>query len=289
MSTISLRPATPKDADAVAALSAHIWEGDDYVPRRFAEWTADPHGQFMLAWEGDQLVGFGKLTRLRPDQWWLEGLRVHPQQRGRGIARLLHNHAVQLADEIGRGVLRFATAAENEAVHKLAADSGFQLAGNFCVAEASARSEPTVTSRLEPVKAAEVDAVRQWLSASEGFRTWSGFYEERWKWLELAPELHFLQEQNRLFWWRDSEPHTRGVVIVQAEHEEVLWVNYLDGPAERLPAMGADLRALASELGRQALRVKPPATAEFRRALEKAGWQIEEAFEMCVFERRLRR
>lgn len=289
MSTFLLRPARPEDADAVAALSAHIWEGDDYVPRRFADWTADSLGQFTLVWEGDQLVAFGKLTRLRPEQWWLEGLRVHPQQRGRGIARLLHNHAVQLADEIGRGTLRFATAHENLAVHQLAAGTGFRLAASFCLAEAPARSGPTPTGHLATVKAAEVGAVREWLSASAQFKAWGSFYEERWKWLELAPDLQRLLQQERLLWWRGPEKSVRALVIVQAEDEEVLWINYLDGSPDLLLQIAADLRALAAELGRERVRAKPPATPDFRRSLEEAGWQIEPEFEMCVFERRLRR
>ncbi len=102
------------------ALSAQIWEGQDYVPGSFDDWVADRRGRFMVAYGGDQLAGFNKLTELAPGQWWLEGLRVDPAQRGRGLARLLHENGVRLAEEIGTGRLPAVESFLDHSTHALA-------------------------------------------------------------------------------------------------------------------------------------------------------------------------
>lgn len=281
-----MRPARSEDEDAVAALSAHIWEGDDYVPRRFAEWTNDPHGQFTLVWDGDRLVGFGKLSRLREGQWWLEGLRVHPEDRGRGVARRLHEHAVRLADEIADGVLRFATGSGNVAVHKLARASGFQFVAAYCLAQAPAHAAQSAKGRFVTLGKDELADVRLWLSRSPQADAWAGLYEERWKWLALQPDLELLLKEERLYWWRDEASANQGLVVMQG-NDEVLWVDYLAADAATLRHIGSDLKLRARQAGLERVRVKPPAVPAFRTMLQESGWEIETEFEMWVFERPL--
>lgn len=82
-------------------LTKTIWEGEDYVPQVWDDWLADPHGQLSVAEIGGRVVGLGKLTRLAPGEWWLEGLRVDPQWQGRGIGRALHEYHVGLWRKMG--------------------------------------------------------------------------------------------------------------------------------------------------------------------------------------------
>jgi GNAT superfamily N-acetyltransferase len=100
MNNFTLRPAEPHDKAAIAALSAQIWEGEDYLARLFDNWVAQQRGRFILAFDGEELAGCNKLTELGPGEWWMEGLRVAPAWRGQGIARLLHEIIVRLANEI---------------------------------------------------------------------------------------------------------------------------------------------------------------------------------------------
>lgn len=41
------------------------------------------------------VVGLSKITRIDADQWWLEGLRVHPDFQGRGVASHLQDDLLE--------------------------------------------------------------------------------------------------------------------------------------------------------------------------------------------------
>ena len=89
------RPALPKDTPQVLELSGHIWEGHHYIPSVWEDWLGDAHGLLCVVEYGKRMAGFGKLTRLSASQWWLEGLRVHPDFEGRGIASHIHDYLLQ--------------------------------------------------------------------------------------------------------------------------------------------------------------------------------------------------
>jgi len=285
MSELTLRPARPADEAAVNALSGQIWEGEDYVPQRFADWVADDRGQFTVAFDGETLVGFGKLTETTPGEWWLEGLRVHPEHRGRGIARKLHHYVVDLAIAIGRGVLRFATNGHNEAVHKLARETGFHRVAAYVLAEISVGDGDT-PSRFVLADPADVPVLKEWLRASDLFAAGGGLFEEKWKWQSLLPRLSALRAEKRIYWWLD-DGHRVGVVVVGPGDDDVLWLNYLDAAPASLPALCRALPALARQLDHSRIKGKPLATTLVSEALETAGWAIEPDFEMWVFERPL--
>lgn len=284
MSEITLRSARPTDAADVRTLSGEIWEGEDYVPRRFGDWVADDQGEFTVAYEGDTLVGFGKLTELAPGEWWMEGLRVHPEHRGRGIARRLHHHAVDLAIRIGRGVVRLATNGQNKPVHKLCRETGFRRVAAYRLAEIDVAKGDRPGHFAHP-DTTDLPAVAAWLQGSELFAASGGLFEERWKWKSLLPRLSVLLAENRLYWWLSATGRRAGLVVISPGEEEVLWLNYLDGEPASLPILCRALPALARRLARTRIKGKPLATARVTAALDTTGWAIEPDFEMWVFER----
>lgn len=283
MSQFLFRRVRPEDEAAVRALSARIWEGEDYVPERFQEWLTDETGQFTVVYEGEALVAFGKLTELGPDEWWLEGLRVHPDHRGRGLARRLHDYAVALADEIGRGVLRFATSSETKATHKLAETTGFKLINRRWRAEIALdkAAKGDTPPSLAPVPAADLAQVRARLQHSPYFDASHGLMEYRWKTFEIRPRLEQLQADGRLYWWRD-----RAGLIIFVTGEERSNLNYLDAAGAEWPALLHDVARWAAAAGSEKVQTKPLATAAARAALEAAGWELDEK-ELWVFERPL--
>lgn len=283
MSQINLRPAQPQDEKAVTALSAYIWEGEDYVPHCFADWVRDRRGQFTVAYDGDQLVAFNKLSELRPGEWWLEGLRVHPDHRGRGLARLLHDNAVALAEERGEGVLRFATSSENPAVHKLAESTGFRLLSRHL----RARAEPETSPEPPPfvkVGAEQLAMLQSRLEQSDNYQAASGIMEDEWGWLSIAPRLPALQEAGRLLWWpADGE----SLAIVHQTTENALELNFVDPAAGNLAGLLRDVRRLAGSWGADPVKSKPLSSPANKAAFLAAGWEVADDWEMWLFERQL--
>lgn len=290
---LTFRPATPADETAVRAISAHIWEGRDYVPETFHDWVTDEHGEFTLVFEGDDLVAFGKLTRLAPGQWWLEGLRVAPAQRERGLARHLHEYAVALADEIGHGVLRFMTSSQTKPVHKIAADTGFTrilqlLPGKYLLDEPEITA-PTGKGRaaFTPVKPAALPGIRSRLEASPLYAAQRGLFEQSWVVKPLLPQLETLQENGRLFWWRADSLSPAPLAVITAEPGERLWLNFLDAPFVHWPALLSDLVVWAAAESHPQVRYRPPDSPDARRQMAAAGWTAEPDVQLWVYERPL--
>lgn len=283
MDHFHFRPARPEDETGVRAISAYIWEGEDYVPERFQTWLADETGQFTVVYDGDELVAFGKLTELGPGEWWLEGLRVHPAHRGRGLARQLHNYAVALAGEIGRGVLRFSTASTTKATHKLAETTGFRLINRRLLAEKEVEADKRVdTTVFTSVKPAELPQLRRRLQQSDYFVACHGLAEHHWKLWEILPRLEQLQTHGRLHWWRNQD----GIITFTVEEERGS-LNYLDAAKRDWPDLLRDVAVWAAMQGIEIIKTRPLATGATRQALESAGWTIDDEMELWVFERPL--
>jgi predicted GNAT family acetyltransferase len=238
------------------------------------------------------LVAFGKLTRLAPGQWWLEGLRVAPEHQGRGLARRLHEHAVALADEMGSGALRFMTSSKTKPVHKIAADSGFSrilqlLPGKYPLDEPEA-TVPTGTGRVAftPVEATP-SQIQARLEESPLFAAHRGLIENAWVVEPLLPQLEALRENGRLFWWRADVLFPPPLAVIAAEPGERLWLNFLDAPLAHWPALLGDLVVWAAEAGHSQVRYRPPDSPGARRQLAAAGWPAEPGVQLWVYERPL--
>ena len=92
LARVVCRPALLKDTADMLELTSHIWEGNDYLPQVWAEWLADPEGFLAVAEYGGRVVGIAMLECQQPGEWYLAGLRVHPEMEGRGIAGRLHDY-----------------------------------------------------------------------------------------------------------------------------------------------------------------------------------------------------
>jgi GNAT superfamily N-acetyltransferase len=285
---LTARAARPEDRAAVAAISAQIWDGEDYVPEVFDDWVADPRGEFTVFFEGEWLVAFGKVTELRDGEWWLEGLRVDPAQQGRGIARQAHEYAVALADRVASGVLRFATGDYNVAVHHLAELSGFEHVASFVVARAQARPGAGA-AHFRPVSATALPAVRVCLQRSASLAAAGGLVEEWWSWQALLPQLPRLVEQGRLLWWDNGRDLHGGLVAFSEDDDEEdrFWVNYAGASETALPLLWRELCELAASRGAATLRARPAATETTMAALARAGWEVEPDHMMRVYARPL--
>lgn len=138
---IRVRRARPGDTRAVLDFTRATWDGWDYVPSVWHDWLEAPDGVLLVAvpnaphqldlfgraLTGDRPVGIARIAMLSPDEAWLEGLRVDPGVRTRGVARLLHGASLVWARAQGATSVRYATGQENEGSHRLGARHGFRL------------------------------------------------------------------------------------------------------------------------------------------------------------------
>jgi GNAT superfamily N-acetyltransferase len=179
------RSATDADTDQVIELTRRIWDGEDYVPDVWCNWLEDELGALFIAEHDSRVLGLVKLTRIPGGDWWLEGMRVHPEYEGRGIASQLHeciyNHWIQQGD----GIVRLATASFRQGIQHLSTKKEFDKIGEFsiyncdlvAVGEANLYQEDLIT-----VDGRDLEKILQILRNSSTMKYTLGMLDIGWKW-----------------------------------------------------------------------------------------------------------
>src|SRR6266851_1457793 len=142
-----IRRAGRSDKRDVLAAVRTLWGGNDRIPHVFDSWVTHRSGPFFVAESAGRVVGMGKLTVVSPTEAWLEGGRVAPRWRRRGIATALIAHRIAYARGRGFRVLRFSTASDNTPIHRAARTFGFTRVAT------SSRHEAPATRGLSPARA----------------------------------------------------------------------------------------------------------------------------------------
>jgi GNAT superfamily N-acetyltransferase len=131
-SNFEIRPAVLEDAAGIRALTRAAYAkwavliGREPLPmqadyeRAVAEHTID-----LLVVDG-ALAGLLE-TILRPDHLWIENVAVAPEQQGRGLGRLLLNHAERRAVQAQRPEIRLMTNRAFAANLQLYAKRGYSI------------------------------------------------------------------------------------------------------------------------------------------------------------------
>lgn len=282
---VTIRPSLPSDKEDVLGFCRFIWDGGDYIAHVWDEWLADPRGRMFTAEYAGHAVGLGRLTRLSPSQWWLEGLRVDPQHQGRKIGSALYDYLVADWLEHGAGFLRLMTASERVKVHHLCERDGFVRVAELACRFAPALDEPTAA--LAPVPPAELPAALDFLVAAPSLAWMNGLLDLGWCYATAETfTLEFFLARQRLYWWNGR----RGLLAVWDDEEDgetFTMVGAAGCAAGDLPALLLDFRRLSARLGFRKAGFYAGARPELVAALESAGFRVEETFDiMALFEKR---
>ncbi|WP_297466924.1 GNAT family N-acetyltransferase [Thermococcus sp.] len=147
-----IREAKPEDRPFIEEIAKLTWDGEDYLAGVFDGWLGDNF--YVMELDG-KVIGTAKLTLLPGKVGWLEGLRVHPDYRGRGYGRLLHSFMLQLGKKLAQKgrieALEFATYFLNRESISLAERTGFSVKAKFFVFSARTEDfEPEEPEKVEP-------------------------------------------------------------------------------------------------------------------------------------------
>jgi GNAT superfamily N-acetyltransferase len=286
---VSLRPAAASDTAQVLALSALIWEGDDYIPYVWEDWLKDAHGLLVVAeWQG-RIAGLGKLTRLSVDNWWMEGLRTHPDFAGRGVASQTFHCLLETWQRTGSGTLRLATHSKNTPIHYICEREGLEWLGELVIYKAYPLAEPC--QAFQPIAAAEIDSVLTSLKSSAAFGMNLGLLDLGWTWSAPAREIVRRTLEDGLGWRRlpssgerEGKPHEHVFITVDPEAAEgpPQWViQGLGCPEDQLTQLLHDLRCLAHMQGAGSVSWNLVPRPELTAAAGAAGY--ERAWDMSLY------
>lgn len=281
---VTCRPARAEDTADVMELTRTIWEGEDYIPHVWQDWLADTQGVLAVAEYGGHVLGLGKLTRLAAGssraaggskaagQWWLEGLRTHPEYEGRGVAAHLHTYLVDAWLRKGGGTLRLATASFRKAVQHLCDQTGFIKAGEFSPYHATAL--PGNAQNFNALEESQAGPALANLRSSPSMALCSGLIDLGWEWCTpLTNHLVESARQGMALWWRTDQ----GLILWREDQDDesgeaLMRLKALACQLEDLAVLLGDCRHLASVLGYQSLKWTAPLQPAAMAALEEAGY-----------------
>lgn len=279
------RPALPKDTAEVLEFTRRIWEGQDYIPHVWADWLSDPSGLLAVAELGGLVVGLGKLTALSTDQWWLEGLRVHPDFEGQGIASRLHDYLLDVWERTGTGIIRFVTASFRKPIHHIAERTGFNRAGELTFY--SARTlPPGGPANFSYVDSSEIQRANELIKDSDTSRLAKGFIDLGWQWASFEPAFLIQAiECRQAFWWRDGS----GLIIERDEREDEVNTSLIQLLACReneAAACLSEFKQFGSERGNPRVGWYVLTNPILVEILESAGYQREWDSSLYLFEKK---
>jgi GNAT superfamily N-acetyltransferase len=269
-----IRRARRSDKRDVLAAVRTIWGGQDRVPNVFDAWVTHRTGPFFVAESGGRVVGMGKLTVVSATEAWLEGGRVAPRWRRKGIATALIAHRIAYARERGFDVLRFSTVSDNTPIHRAAKRFGFTRI------ETLSRHEASAASGSPPARATRAQALAVLRRVGPLVERGHG-----WEWRAITPgDVRSAIARGRVF---VSDPEVGAAAVLGLPYDGSLMIAAVGGRPRALADLLVGLRAEAKRrrLDDASFYVS---TATQRRAARAAGYRRPWSAETYLFEKRFR-
>ncbi|HUH82785.1 MAG TPA: GNAT family N-acetyltransferase [Nitrososphaerales archaeon] len=255
----------------------NVWGGHDYIPQVWDEWLADPHGKMFVVEVGGVPVGMNRVQFLEDGSAWFEGVRVHPDFRGRGLATLLGENSMRVARERGVTVFRLTSGSNNKVAHRQIARIRFNPVSKFSVYEPE--SIPGGAGRARRAKIGELDSVAEAMKSSMEYDLGSGVFWDNYTAASLTPEVvRKLVIEGAV--WRQGE--AVGVTRLGAggSWEQVCFIGGPPSDAVPLAAFLVGRKRAAEEHW-----VFVPQGSPIIRGLREKGFR--RTFAMILFERRV--
>jgi hypothetical protein len=247
----------------------------------------DATGRLVVAELEGRQVGIGKLTFLAPGQWWVEGLRVHPELEGLGIASHLHEYLLAAWERLGSGALRLATSAKRLPVHHLCSRTGFDKAAEFTGFQAGALHEPV--DRFSPLAFTDLDQAFEMALSSPSLRYSGGYWDLGWEWAAPVPDfLARAASEGRAFSWRGGF----GLLVMRIDEDEddphspMPWVQLLACRLAYLEDLLKDFRCLAARLGYSWVGWMAGMDPDLHQTLTAAGFERTWDSSLFIFEKK---
>jgi len=193
---LTVREAAAGDLADLADISRNTWEGHDYLEKVSPEWIRD--SGFIVGETEGRVIACGKISKMPGDVAWLEGLRVHPDYRGRGYGRAMSERILGFA----RGKVRrkefscieFSTYINNVESRTIAEEQGFRIVELF-----------HVVGLEEPSGRAVDIQVREVAPDAEDFSIYPGHSPCGWKYIRTSSiDSIGWMRKNAKFWQAET-------------------------------------------------------------------------------------
>lgn len=160
------------------------------MPDRLTKWLEDPESAVLVSVDDDDTPrAVVHVAMLSPTEAWIEGARVHPDHRRKGLGSELNRAGVAWAGERGARVMRLTTEADNEAARSQVVGLGYRQVSSWVYGELAV--EPTHRApdqyRLRPAPRSDAEAAWLFWAASDLAREGRELLALGWQWRTARP------------------------------------------------------------------------------------------------------
>ena len=274
---LTIRTARLADRERILAISAQIWEGEDYVPGIIDEWLRMRDSEVAVAELNGVVVSFARTVNLAPGYVWLEGIRTDVAAQGHGAGNALTDYFIEKASREGATCIGLSTYIDNLASIHLIEKHGFERQASFVLAEATFDSPARSYARLSSVVlAVPFDEARAHILTSDVMMMSNGFMPQGWKfWPVTRPGVAAWPPLHTACGLRDSNGSLRSLLVVcQPDHgADQIAIDFADGTPEDLDILLK--HALAAFPGAKSITAMVPAHETTHTALLEALVALE--------------
>ncbi len=251
----------------------HTWADGDYIEHVWDNWLRDPGGRLFVATVDERPAGLIHMRMLNATEAWLEGLRVAPDYRQRGLARELFVAAQAEAMNRGATVARLVVDATNTRSRHISESNHMREVGAFCMytAQPLALQRQAGQERTQVAALEDLDAIIDYLNLSNIFPAVGGLYYSGFTAREITEA--FLQEKiagGQVYCLRRWE-RLDGLAIAEPRAErgqQRLSAGYIDGTTiEAISLIAYDLRRQSGVMELDVVRIYAPDLVLVRDAL----------------------
>jgi len=259
---VRLRPIQESDRPQIEAISAQIWDGEDYVPEALARWLADADGEIVGAELDGRLVAFARRTWLCPGHAWFEGIRTDPAYQGRGIARAITAHLIDSARDAGAQRIHLSTYYENESSIHIIETSGFSRVASFAFLEHDICEDATSIEDDPSAMDISLDEATAFVGASDFLRIAGWRFPRGWRFFpfDVDPCEATARLATCIGIRRDGQLVALACVRQPALETGPVTLNFADGTPEALPALLAEVHRRYA--GRNLMTMVPKSETE---------------------------
>lgn len=269
-----IRRARKSDLDSVLTFCLRIWQERDYSERTWPSWIGDPKRVMLVAEKEGSACGIIRGEMISAREGWVEGVRIDPDHKSRGIGSLLLGSIIPILERKGSESIRSLIAYDNLASQRVFEKNGFSsplLDRPFKIK----RRIKLIESGSPPKHLAQIGKGdmalamglirgeksshkrRLYLEATGGLYCCDGVHWREWNEGALARHL----EAGEVWVWRNPAPLAIAVVTTNPVRPGVWDVGLLEGrPFECRSLLGGLARRSAVSFEKEAY---PPSVRTF--------------------------
>lgn len=241
--SVKIRNATETDKSQVLEFCKDTFSWGDYIADVWNNW-ASKKGLYIIEKNG-MVTGVYNLSH-HPKQTWIEGMRVSPNFRRRGLGKQLLSHAESVSKT---NLLRLVIESQNYSSINLVESMGYEL------------EERWRLYSMVPMKEISCCTVANNITQLGELNTSSNTYAESWKWLPLEDEeIIKLIQEGRVVISTDVNNKTVGMAVWNRYEDfpNTFQLGFVNGTVDGILDVLLFARNKAHEMGCEKIQVFTP-------------------------------